>query len=214
MHWKRTLLIIVAIALGTGVLAFSWKVARTAQAPVQDASASAPSSRHLDAPEVTFVDPYKGPKDAKNTIVEFGDYLCAFCQASNQAIDQLLHDRPNDVRFVWKNDPSPLHPGADTAAEAAMCAAKQGAFWNFHDKLFAGQQTYDQISMTVTADNLGLDTAAFSRCLSSHDTQPLVARTLSEAQALGIQALPTFYINGTRYEGELSYDQLLEAISR
>lgn len=214
MHWKRSLLIIVAAALGTGVLAFSWNVIRATRRSAQDAAASAPAARHLDAPEVTYIDPSKGPKDAKNTIVEFGDYLCAYCQASSQAIDQLLQARPNDVRFVWKNDPSPLHPGADTAAEAAMCASRQGAFWTFHDKLFTDQQTYDQISMTVMADNLDLDTAAFGNCLSSRDARPLVERTVAEAQALGIQALPTFFINGKRYEGALSYDQLLQAIAQ
>lgn len=214
MHWKRALLIIVAIALGAGVLTFNWKVLRATQATVQAPSASASASARLEAPSVTFVDPSKGPKDATNTIVVFGDYLCAYCQASDQAIDQLLQARPDDVRVVWKNDPSPLHPGAGTAAEAAMCAAKQGAFWSFHQKLFDGQQTFDQVAMTIVADNLGLDTTAFGSCLSKHETKPLVDRTVTEGQALGIKALPTFFINGTRHEGALTYDQLLQAISR
>lgn len=209
---KHRLLILAAIVLGVGVLAFYWKVIQTTQGPPPAvASAPAAPTRHLDQPEITFVDPSLGPKDAKNVIVEFGDYLCPACKDGSPAIDKLVQARP-DVRFVWKNFPSPLHVGADIAAAAAMCADKQGAFWTYHRKLFLDQSTFDQTSLTLTAGDLDLNANAFGNCMAAGDTTALVDRTVEEGKALGIESLPTYFINGKRYEGEMSYDQLVSAL--
>jgi protein-disulfide isomerase len=214
MRWKHDALIAIAILLGTGVLVFYWKVIQTTQAHQTAAVITAAPTKHLTAPSITYVDPSLGPKEAKHTIVEFGDYLCPYCKAGGEAIDRLVNERPNDVRFVWKNDPSPLHPGADNAAEAAMCAEKQGAFWNYHRKLFESQSSFEQAALLVTATDINLDSASFGSCLSNHDAQPLVDRTVEEGRALGITALPTYFIDGTRYEGQMTYEQLLKAIEK
>ena len=213
MPWKRRLFLAIALLLGSGVLVFYWKVIRTTQGqpPAAQVAPAAPE-RHLDQPSVTVVDPSIGPRDAKVTIVEFGDYLCPYCRNSGDNIDRLLQERPNDLRFVWKNDPSPLHAGADVAAEAAMCADAQGAFWPYHRKLFASQDTFSEAALTVTANDLNLDMNAFVSCLSNHEEKPKVDRTVEEGKELGVTGLPTFYINGTRYEGEMSYDELVTAI--
>ncbi len=213
MAWKRALFIIVTLLLGFGVLAFYWKIIRTTQGPTtrDDAGKTAPA-RHLEAPQVSFVDPSIGPKDAKVVIVEFGDYLCPFCRDTGLAVDKLLSQRPNDIRFVWKHDPSPLHAGAEHAAEAAMCADKQGAFWKYHRQLLERQATYDDTALSLAASDLSLEVGAFTDCLVKHDTKPLVDRTVEEGQALGIQSLPTFFINGKRHEGEMTYDELVQAV--
>ncbi len=215
MRWQRATLILTALLIGAGVLGFYWKVIQATQhPPAPETAAQSSTARHLTAPEITFVDPSLGPKDARVTVVEFGDYLCPFCRDSSDAIDQLLKQHARDVRFVWKNDPSPLHAGADQASEAAMCAAQQNAFWPYHRHLMTGQQsTYDQAALTLAAGDLGLDTGAFGTCLASHGAKPLVDRTLDEARALGITALPTFFINDTRYEGQMTYAQLEQALT-
>jgi len=213
MALKRALFILVSLCIGLGVLAFYWKIIRTTQGQREDVAAQAPT-RHLVAPEVTFVDPSLGPKDAKFTIVEFGDYLCPFCRDGGPAIDKLLAQHPDDVRFVWKHDPSPLHVDADRAAEAAMCADKQGAFWAYHRQLLEEQDTYNDTALTLAAADLGLDTTAFTACLVNHEAKPLVDRTVEEGRALGITGLPTFFINGTRYDGAMTYDQLEQAIAK
>jgi protein-disulfide isomerase len=212
MAWKRALLIAASTLIAIGVLGFYWKIIRTTQGPGAGAAAQAAPTRHLDAPQITFVDPSIGPKDAKFVIVEFGDYLCPFCRDSGQAIDQLLAKHPADVRFVWKHDPSPLHPGADRIAEAAMCAGKQGAFWTYHKRMLESQDTYNDTALALAAGDLGLDTGKFTDCLVKDETKPLIDRTVAEGQALGVTGLPTFFINGKRYEGATTYDQLEQAL--
>lgn len=209
--FATSVLVLVALVMGTGVLFFYWQVIRAAGTRPKAAESAAAPSLTLDAPNVTFVDPSTGPKDAPNVIVEFGDYLCPYCQSSEAAVEKLLEAR-TDVRFVWKHFPSPLHVGAEAAAEAAMCADRQGAFWAYHRKLFESQTLYDDVSLSLTASDLGLDVKAFTACLSSHETKPLVDRTVGEARALGIDSLPTFYVNGAAIEGAITYEDLQQIL--
>ncbi|MEK7546172.1 MAG: thioredoxin domain-containing protein [Patescibacteria group bacterium] len=209
MQAKRAIFTIVAAAISLAVLTSYWRsAADSGKAPAEgDLAAPAP----MDAPFVTMIDPAKGPKDAKITIVEFGDHACPYCKSSQDAVDRLLAARPDAVRFVWKSAPSPLHPGSDIAAEAALCAGRQGRFWEYHAKLFDGASAFDQASMAILASGLDLDSKRFNECLVQGLTRPLVERTVTEARALGMTSIPTLFIDGVRYEGALSYEQLLEA---
>lgn len=207
--WKRNLLLLISAALGISILAFYWSVVDV-EAPVA-AEVETPAPPTMLAPFVTLIDPSKGPQDAALTIVEFGDYACPYCRTSQKAIDRLLSEHPTEVRFVWKSAPSPLHPDADTASEAALCAARQGKFWEFHERLFENAGLFDQSSMVILAGEMRLDTEAFGECLSTRATRPLVDRTVTEAKALGLTGIPTIFVGGTRFDGALSYEQLLDA---
>lgn len=210
MRFKPLLVILIAFALGAAVLGLFWNVIRPRSEAGSNAAPATPV-RRLEEPNITFVDQIQGPKNAPITIVEFGDYLCPHCRTAEEAVQKLLAAEPNRVRYVWKDMPAPVHAGADTAAEAGLCAAKQGAFWSFHRALFDIQGTYDETSLTFEAGQAGLDSQIFVDCLKSHETKPLVERTLDEGKALGIDALPTFFINGKRYVGALTYEELVAA---
>ncbi|HTK60154.1 MAG TPA: thioredoxin domain-containing protein [Candidatus Baltobacteraceae bacterium] len=210
MHWKRHLFVLLAAAVGFGILAAFWSSAMK-PAPKPTAEAETPAPPSITAPFVTVVDPSKGPKDAPVTIVEFGDHACPYCKSTQASVDFLMSAHPDKIRFVWKSAPSPLHPGSETAAEAALCAHRQGKFWEYHAKLFEDPSMTDQSSMVILADELGLDAAAFGDCLSTGATHPLVERTVTEARALGVTGIPTIFINDKRYEGALTNDELLEA---
>lgn len=84
--------------------------------------------------------PVRGPKDAKVTIVEFSDFECPFCQRAFGTVEQIEKAYPKEVKIVYKQLPlTNLHPHAQKAAEASVCAQKQGKFWEYHDKLFKVQ---------------------------------------------------------------------------
>lgn len=82
-----------------------------------------------------------GPTNAKVTIVEFSDFECPFCVRAYPTVKQIMNDYKNQVRFVYRQYPlTQIHPNAQKAAEASLCAADQGKFWEMHDKMFeAGQ---------------------------------------------------------------------------
>lgn len=210
MHWKSRLFTLGTALIGFGVLAAYW-ISATEPAPAPAAAEEAETPSPITTPFVTVVDPSKGPKDAEVTIVEFGDHACPYCKSTQDAVDRLLASHPTRVRFVWKSAPSPLHAGADIAAAAALCAHRQGKFWEYHELLFENPSMFDQASMVILASDLRLDGAAFGECLATDATRPLVERTVLEARALGLTGVPTVFVNGMRYEGAMSYEQLLEA---
>lgn len=84
--------------------------------------------------------PVYGKADAKVTIVEFSDFECPYCARAYDTVNQIKEAYPNDVKIVYKHFPlSNIHPNAENAAKAAVCAQEQGKFWEMHDKLFESQ---------------------------------------------------------------------------
>ncbi len=146
-------------------------------------------------------DPVRGPADAPITIVEFSDFQCSFCARSQQTLHLLRLKYPGLIRIVFKNMPGSRHDRARPAAEAALCAAKQGKFWELHDWLFSNQQKLDDGSIAGAAKNIGLDMEAFEKCLESDETLGQIDASLNMARFLGLSGTPVFFINGIMVRG-------------
>jgi protein-disulfide isomerase len=90
--------------------------------------------------------PAKGPNDAKVTIVEFSDFQCPYCKRGYDTMKQVLTTYQGKVRVVFKDFPlNAIHPKAEKAAEAGVCAADQNKFWEFHDKMFETQEEWSAL---------------------------------------------------------------------
>ena len=78
-----------------------------------------------------------GAKNGKVTVVEFSDFECPFCTRAYPTVKQILSEYKNDVKFYYKQFPlNNIHPNAQKAAEASLCAGDQGKFWEWHNKIF------------------------------------------------------------------------------
>jgi protein-disulfide isomerase len=153
----------------------------------------------------------KGPPDAPVTIVEFSDFSCQHCARASRDLEQLVATRPAEVRLVFRHFPldstcnpavtHPVHPAACAAATAAECAGEAGRFWEFHDYLFAHQDTKD---FAQVATSLGLDTTRFRECLASGRGSAAVTRDAVDGAGLGVESTPTLFINGRTVRGALS----------
>lgn len=168
----------------------------------------------IEKPLITFLDPRRGAESGAVTIIEYGDYACPYCKEFKKVLDRFMTEHPDKVTFIWKSLPSSLYPGSDIAAEAAFCAGDQDKFWPYHDLLFEESPVFDHTRLTFLANDLGLDLTRFGQCLTSRDKKPIVDRSITEAEGLSIEGVPFFFINGQRHEGQLSYEQLLEATTR
>jgi protein-disulfide isomerase len=140
--------------------------------------------------------PSRGPSGAPIQIVEFSDFQCPFCRQTVTTIDLVMKEYGDNVRLVYRHFPLPSHPDAWQAAEAAMCAADQDKFWQYHDRLFANQDRLAPDGLKQHAAEVGLDVAAFMVCLEGRKHQSAVQADLEAGQALGISGTPAFYING------------------
>lgn len=167
----------------------------------------------LHSPTVDFADPILGPRDAKLTIVEFGNFMCLACAELNPTLKSIMRRFPGDLRLVWKDvaDDS-TQMGAGEASMAARCAWQQGAFWEYHDLLMNNQDQLIATNFVPLAAELGLDIEEFESCLSGRITLPLIERTTEEALRLRLTAVPTLFIGDRRVEGQLTESQLTALI--
>ncbi len=148
--------------------------------------------------------PAKGPETALVTVVEFADYHCPFCSKVKGAIDQLLEEHPDEVRLVYVQRPLAMHPNARDASKAALAAAKQGKFWEMHDKLFLRQlQRMDQFESV--AEELGLDLEQFRADYASEEVAAQLAADQQLADQFGINGTPAFFINGRYLSGAVGF---------
>jgi len=154
-----------------------------------------------------------GPADAPVTLVEYGDFQCPYCRAAYPVVKRLQKKLGKKLRFVFRNFPvTQSHPYALIAAETAEAAALQGKFWEMHDLLFEQQDSLTPDIIPVWAKKTGLDLDQFGNDIK----QGVVAKRIKEDRQSGIRSgvngTPTFYINGTRYDGPNDYKSLLEAL--
>jgi RNA polymerase sigma factor (sigma-70 family) len=179
--------------------------ARRSAAPPADVAAPAAALPVLDAATVARTKLYEGPSrgaaDAPITVAVFTDMQCRFCADALGELDQLLDDAPGKVRLVVKQ--LPVHKTAELAAEAALAADSQGKFWELHDLMLAHQDDLSRDALLALAARGGLDVAALRSALDTHAFADAVKREASVAAELGLEATPSFVINGRRVIGDL-----------
>jgi Na+/H+ antiporter NhaA len=150
-------------------------------------------------------DHVRGAEDAPVTLVEYGDYECPYCGQAEVAVQELLREFGDGLRYVWRHLPlTDVHPHAQTAAEAAEAAGARGAFWAMHDKLFSHQDELLLSDLRRYAAELGLDADRFSDELSRRVYQSRVEADIASADASGVAGTPSFFVNGKRHDG--AYD--------
>ena len=153
----------------------------------------------------------RGAAGARLTLVEFADYECPYCQQMQPALSQLEADYKGKLAFSYKDVPLPMHTHAQKAAEAAQCAGVQNKYWEYHDLLLR-TKALELIQLKSMAGDLALDTKAFDKCLDSGEQAATVKASMDEAQRLGVQGTPTFFLNGHIFSGILTYDQLRQIV--
>ncbi|HEY0802982.1 MAG TPA: thioredoxin domain-containing protein, partial [Steroidobacteraceae bacterium] len=162
---------------------------------------------------VATTGPARGPASALVTIVEFSDFQCPFCGRFEPVVRHVLAKYPNQVRFIYRNLPLPtLHPDAQKAAEAAVCAQDQNKFWEMHDLMFAEQASLGVDALKDKAKRMGLDTKAFDDCLDSGKSRDAIMLDTKAADELGIAGTPASFINGRFTSGALAENDLTDLI--
>lgn len=145
--------------------------------------------------------PFKGPANAKVTIVEFSDFQCPYCAKAAVEAAEVVQKFPKDVKLVFKQFPLEDHSQAALAAEASLAAQAQGKFWPLHDKMYANFRQINRARILGWAAEVGLDINRFKADLDSHKYAARVHAEEQEGEAAGVEGTPTFYINGKRFNG-------------
>jgi protein-disulfide isomerase len=170
-----------------------------------------------------------GDPNAKVKIVEYSDFQCPYCKEfADQTLQSIVdayittgkvyYTSRSMGNFVSQNIGSGGTESRD-AAEAAYCAADQGKFWEYSEAAFAnwkGEEvgSFSSQRLNDIAQSLGLDMNKFSSCMKSHTHRNQVNQDYSDGLAAGVNATPSFLINGKLVSGALpfaSFQQEIEA---
>lgn len=170
--------------------------------------------------------PILGNLNATMSVVEFSDYECPFCQASegtNQeviaslkqndpkweaAVPKIIEEYVNTgkVKLVFRQ--YPVH-GNNNPALASKCAQEQDKFWEYHKILFENYNALTDNDLKKYAVDLNLNLSQLNQCLDSKEYEDSIQNDLNDGQALGISGTPTFFIGNE----EIGYGKIVGAQS-
>ena len=167
---------------------------------------------------------YFGGQNAKVTIEEYSDYQCGHCRNAHYLLRKLIStEYPERVRLIHRHYPldeachpqmkKPFHTRACAASQAAICADRQGKFWEYNDLLFANGRALEKKHLVGYARNLELDVSVFERCLVDPHTETELQRDLRDGIGWGVRGTPCFVVNGTFVKGaksEATFRELIE----
>lgn len=194
----------LAAALGGGLLTIVVLAATGSLTPGGSRPVPSPSPSPAPTPSPAFVEgPAVGPAEAPVQIEIWADFQCPFCRLFSHGIEPDLvrtYAAGQRARIVYR-DFAFLGQESLDAAVAARCAARQDAFWRYHDLLFASQQGENQGGfrrevLLGLADFAGLDTPAFRACLDDPAVAAAVTAETAEGRRLGIDSTPTLRLVG------------------
>lgn len=214
MNWKeeryeravrrRTVMRVVwgAVALALAAALAWWVAAETRE--VKTAA--------VDALAVSPGDYVKGSADAPVTLIEYLDFECESCRAYYPLMKRLHEEFPDDLRIVARYYPLPGHKNGIPAALAVEAAARQGKFWEMHDKLYETQGVWGEKGIPnpavfeAYAAEIGLDMEAYRRDVADPSARERVERDMASGRALGNTGTPSFYLNGERIQNPRTYE--------
>lgn len=159
--------------------------------------------------------PSRGAKDSPVTIVEYSDFQCPFCARAEEIVaGEVLKAYGDKVTFIYKQFPlTSIHPWAEPASLIGLCVYKVGgnaAYWKYHETVFKSQKDVPAddpaAKLLGFAKDAGADQAKVKDCFEKGETKALVDATLAEAEEVGVNSTPTFFINGKRLSGAQSLD--------
>jgi len=168
--------------------------------------------------ELTAEDFVLGNPNAAVTLVEYASLTCPHCAAlNNDVMPQIKKDyvETGKVRYVYRD--FPLDQLALNASLLARCAGRE-RYFGFIDVLFSSQLNWarstDPIKALEQVARLGgLPPDKFAACLKDEDTMNKVLQQRMDAErTFAINSTPTLFVDGDRFNGGMSYDQLKAVI--
>ncbi len=162
-----------------------------------------------------------GDPNAPVKVVAYEDFRCSGCKYYSDNIEpEIIQNYVETGRVYYTYavyiivDKLDYTDASRRSANAALCAAAQKKFWEFHDTLYANQVTesaglFTDARLARMAENVGLDLTAFDQCYQAKQYDSEIESSNNEAVSLGITGTPSVFVNGTLVK---SYSDTIEAI--
>jgi protein-disulfide isomerase len=156
--------------------------------------------------ETPFGSSWRGAAKPDVTLVEFFDYACPYCKASNPFVDRLLKE-DGGLRVVYRELPI-LGPDSLTAARLSLQASGSGRFAQFHDTLWAaGRPAPETIAKAAQAAGI----SPVPQKIPAVEVE--LRRNYELAGRLGATGTPLFVVGNRVMNGAVGYETLKQAIA-
>jgi protein-disulfide isomerase len=156
--------------------------------------------------------PVGGNAQGDVTVVEFFDYNCPYCRQVAPVIEQAVADDPQ-LRIVYKEFPI-LGPDSLFAAKAALAAARQGKYGEFHKALYGVKSRVTEAVVMKVAAGIGLDMTRLKSDMQQPDIEGSISRNAELAQALGITGTPGFVVGDRIFPGATDLETMKKLIEQ
>ena len=164
-----------------------------------------------------------GDPNAPVKIEEYSDFQCPYCQMFSQQTEGLIVENyvaTGKVYFVFNPyGPGGLYigPESEAAAKAAFCAGSENKFWEYKELLYnnlTGENVGDftEERLKAFAEEIGLDMERFNTCYAENQYAKELQEINTTGMDAGIDATPSFLINGKLIVGALPYEEFEKEI--
>ncbi len=163
--------------------------------------------------EVTSEDHILQGSNSRVTLIEYLDFECEVCGTYYPLLKVLKNSFGENITFVVRYFPLPGHKNSMNAALSVEAAAKQGKFWEMHDKLFENQKIWGEGAISNPqifanyAKEIGLDMEQYTKDLNDPSTLARIERDKDSGKKLGVSGTPSFFLEGERIPNPRSYEE-------
>jgi protein-disulfide isomerase len=154
-----------------------------------------------------------GKEDAPVTIVEYASMTCSHCQHFHTTTFPTIKTKYIDtgrVRFIMRE--FPFDPRAEAGFMLARCAGDK--YFAMVDVLFQQQANWAGVenaraALLQIARLAGFSQESFEACLTDQKLlEDVRSVRLRATNDFGVDSTPTFFINGQKYAGAMSVDEM------
>jgi protein-disulfide isomerase len=198
---------------------FSLVVVLSLEGALPAAAQGAPGADAAKQLAVQPGDRILGKADAPITIIEYASLTCPHCAHFEVDVLPKLKEKwidPGKAKLVLRD--FPLDEPALRAAMVARCAPPE-RFYPLVDTFFAQQEQWAttrdyRAALEKLAKLGGISNKEFAACISDKKLEDQVAQSrLTAAQQLGVDATPTFFVNGKKFDGAPTLEAFDKALS-
>ena len=158
--------------------------------------------------------PSAGDPDAPVVLVEYACLRCPFCSRITPELQRAVEsgELAGKVRLYFKLFPIKGHEGSVESGLAAVAAHEQGLFWPFLDLAYARFDRFSVDALPAWVRDTGMDEAAYRASVASGASRDTLVQSKREGMANGVNATPSFFISGRRYQAQLEATQLIDVL--
>jgi uncharacterized membrane protein/protein-disulfide isomerase len=166
----------------------------------------------VSVPDVIRAEIAKTPR-GQVTVVDFVDFECPFCRATQSELEPVLEAHKDRLRVVRRQVPLRSHAHAHDAARAACCGEKLGKGNEMAASLFATDvEQLTPEACQKLAEALGISADVYKACIADPSTDASIEADHVEFKAAGGYALPTIWIGRHQLVGARSRDDIAKAV--